>query len=59
MISIPNNKAIVAGNAANHYPKWKVLFLPTDHYDFIGPLDVKGKTEEQINNESRFMMRKL
>ena len=49
-------KAICAGLHAISYERegWtcKILFLPTDHYDFVG-YDVKGKTLEQILNETK------
>ncbi len=45
-------KAIAAGNPANAIDGTKIVIdLPTDHYDFIGPIDVKGKTLEEIQAE--------
>lgn len=29
----------------------KIMLLPTDHYDFDGPIDYIGKTKEQIEFE--------
>lgn len=29
-----------------------VIFLPTDHYDFIGPIKVQGKSKEDIEAEA-------
>lgn len=29
----------------------KVVLLPTDHYDFAGPVDFIGKTKEQIESD--------
>ena len=48
-----NGKAIVAGVAAHLYPggRSKVIALPTDHYDFLGPVKVAGKTEAEIAAE--------
>ena len=28
----------------------KVMLLPTDHYDFDGPVDFLGKTKDQIES---------
>ena len=46
-----DGKAIVAGCPANLYPEsqCKVMFLPSEHYDFID-FDVKGKTEQEIRD---------
>lgn len=32
--------------------KTEVIALPTDHYDFLGPIKVLGKTKEQIETEA-------
>ena len=50
-----DGKAICAGNPVSvddRVVTQKVMFLPSDHYDFIG-YDVKGKTEAQILAETR------
>jgi hypothetical protein len=48
-----DGKAIDAGFRASTYeaPIQKVMMLPSDHYDFIGCVDVKGKTEQEIVSE--------
>lgn len=46
---------VCAGNAvhvARDINSVKVVFLPTDHYDFLGPVSVKGKTLEEIKKEA-------
>ena len=51
-----NDKALCAGNAvyAETNTKYtKIMHLPTDHYDFLGPLNVKGKTAEEIETEAK------
>lgn len=30
----------------------EVIALPTDHFDFLGPIKVIGKTKEQIETEA-------
>jgi len=52
-----NGKAIVAGNPTCFYKNMKVMWLPTDHYDFNGPLNVKGKTEQEIIAEAAKIMK--
>lgn len=32
------------------------MHLPTDHYDFLGPVKVKGKTESEIMAEANKLM---
>ena len=48
-VAFVDGKAIAVGCAASLYRDavHKVIFLPTDHYDFVG-IDVVGKTEEEI-----------
>lgn len=48
-VAFVDGKAIAVGCAASLYTEavHKVMFLPTDHYDFVG-IDVIGKTEEEI-----------
>jgi hypothetical protein len=33
------------------YDSMTVINLPTDHYDFRGPIDIIGKTKEQIEKQ--------
>jgi len=49
-----NGRAIGAGfSVAEQDPKKKtvVMFLPSEHHDFLGPINVLGKTQEQIELE--------
>ena len=47
------NKAVGAGFAApNVYDAVFVINLPTDHYDFIGPISCIGKSKEEIEKEA-------
>jgi hypothetical protein len=48
-------KAIAAGANADH-PDYVnsqkvVIDLPTDHYDFLGPINPVGKTEQEVRAE--------
>lgn len=50
-----DGKAIGAGVGGSHQKKhdsMEVIFLPSDHYDFIGPIKVCGKTKAEIENEA-------
>lgn len=49
-----NGRAIGAGfSCAEQESKKKtvVMFLPSEHPDFLGPINVLGKTQEQIELE--------
>ncbi len=50
-----NGKAIGAGFTSAQFEadKAEVIRLPTDHYDFIGPIKVFGKTKEEIEKEAK------
>jgi hypothetical protein len=51
-----NGKAICTGCPANLYSNTQTIRLPTDHYDFAGPVNVQGKTKEQIEREVANLM---
>lgn len=56
LVAFEDNKAVVEGNPAHFYKDKRVISLPSDHYDFAGPIRVEGKTQEQIDQEvSEFM----
>lgn len=38
------------------YDRTEVLSLPSDHYDFLGPLDVVGKTKDEILLEAEQLL---
>ena len=49
-------KAVSAGVAAHSHPDYNecqkvIIDLPTDHYDFLGPINPVGKTEAEIRAE--------
>lgn len=49
-----DGKAIGAGfSPAMYSPKVKaeVIALPTEHYDFLGPIDIIGKSKAEIEAE--------
>ncbi len=48
-----NGRCVSAGVGCYtaEYSYTSVINLPTDHYDFIGPILVKGKTEQMIKRE--------
>lgn len=49
----------VAAGCWNHVNGYSMTMeLPTDHYDFIGPVNVKGKTADQIREEVKSIMEK-
>lgn len=54
LVAFLDNKAIAVGLSCNHYPKAKleVIHLPTDNLDFIGPVNVLGKTRKEIELEA-------
>jgi len=49
-----DGRAIGAGftAASKEADKMVVMMLPSDHYDFIGPINVVGKTRAEIENEA-------
>jgi hypothetical protein len=49
-----NGKCIGAGFSAveREAATTKIMLLPTDHYDFLGPIQVKGKSEAEIIEEA-------
>lgn len=51
--------AVAAGVAVDNTPhdRVEVIHLPTDHVDFLGPYDFKGKTSHQIRKEIRQLER--
>jgi hypothetical protein len=53
-VGFKNGIAVCAGNAVhvNDLDSVEVIELPTDHYDFLGPVTVQGKTYEQIVQEA-------
>lgn len=61
-VAFKDGKAISTGNSAEiakiHDNTVQVLVvgLPTDHYDFAGPVDVVGKTLEEIKAEVEKMI---
>lgn len=42
----------VVPQVCHDYDECKVVYLPTDHYDFIGPINIVGKTLDQIKTEA-------
>ena len=49
-----NGIAVAVEPAICEHDKVEVIFLPTDHYDFVG-YNVKGKTKQQILEEITYM----
>ena len=47
-----NDKA-VGSHPVGKYDKMRVISLPSDHYDFLGPINIYGKTEQEIKEESK------
>jgi hypothetical protein len=39
------------GKGFDYYDSMHVMQLPSDHYDFLGPINVVGKTKEEIEAE--------
>lgn len=61
-VGFKNGIGVCAGNCvhvANDIDSVKTVFLPTDHYDFLGPVSVKGKTLEEIKKEAASVMEKM
>ena len=48
-----DGKAVGAGVGGSHqdFDHMEVMLLPSDHYDFIGPIKVWGKTKYEIEQE--------
>jgi len=44
-------KAIGTFNLGRH-DSMHVMMLPSDHYDFLGSIDIIGKTKDQIELEA-------
>jgi hypothetical protein len=44
-------KAIGTFNLGRH-DDMHVMMLPSDHYDFLGPINIIGKTQEKIQQEA-------
>lgn len=61
LVAFKDGKAVAVGQHCNHYSgaKLEVIHLPTDHYDFIGPVDVVGKTKEQIEAEAEHVRQQM
>jgi hypothetical protein len=47
-----DGKAVGISPYAGEYDCVHTIFLPSDHYDFAGPVRVNGKTKEQIEQEA-------
>lgn len=41
----------VGSHSSLPYDTVKTIWLPSDHYDFLGPINIFGKTEEEIELE--------
>jgi hypothetical protein len=59
-VGFKDGKAVCAGTSVNvaTVDSVEVIPLPTDHYDFVGPVIVKGKTREEIIREAEETMRR-
>lgn len=44
-------------SSAHQADQMEIIALPTDHYDFLGPINVLSKTKEQIEQEiSKYLL---
>lgn len=61
LVAFVDGIAVAAGlNCNNHSgASLSVVHLPTDHYDFIGPVDVVGKTLLQIELEAEHVRQQM
>lgn len=60
---IPRSVYFKDGKAVHTHPsisydKIDVIRLPTDHYDFIGPIPIVGKTKDQIESDIKVFCEK-
>ncbi len=51
-------KAVGSFPSIVDYDSQKTIDLPSDHYDFLGPIDVLGKTKEEIEKEVKIFLLK-
>lgn len=48
-----NGRAVGTYTMAIDHDTMVVMHLPSDHYDFLGPISVVGKTKEEIERDVR------
>lgn len=56
-IYFKNGKAVgttmsMLGKGFEYYDSMFIINLPSDHYDFMGPINVFGKTKKEIETEA-------
>lgn len=59
-VAFVDDHAVAAGVACQvtSHDCTEVLFLPTDHYDFLGPVRVEGKTRDEIEHDVQVILAK-